>query len=106
MYIADSSPNVLFFQSGWKLQYQPAAPYATLKQDVIFYGLGNCPYKKISPADLAKASTIDELVDFYMTVMKTECLTDKKKYVYELIQDGYLVQHEQHLLVPADLKYL
>jgi hypothetical protein len=98
----------LFFHPGWKLQYEIAQNQgkAEDEDDAIFYGLGNCPYKKASPDMIKPSATVDELIEFYMTVMRTECLAESRTYLKSLVEKGYLAKNDTHLMVPKTHKLL
>jgi len=92
---------------GWKLQYQNATPKATLEhEDEIFYGLGNCPYMPTSPSQLNQSVTKEEIVDFYVRLMRTDCLSGKRIYILSLLQEGYLVLDSRLLRVQRHLQFL
>jgi len=92
---------------GWKTQYELITPNITLKYDEdIFFGVGNCPYQTLRPEDLERAQDEDEVIDFYMGLLRTYCQANQKKYIKKLIQTGYLEIKENLLQVVKTNKIL
>jgi hypothetical protein len=101
-----AEPIDIFEHPGWKTQFEAIEPNVTMKhEDDIFYGFGNCPHKKLTPVDLQNAKTDDEVLDFYMGLLRTYCIQRQKHYFRTLIQSGYLeVTKDKLIQVPETNK--
>jgi hypothetical protein len=68
--------------------------------------MGNCPHRGLLPHDLYNAESDEEIIDFYMSLIRTYCNTKQKKYIQQLVNRGYLEVRNKLIVVPEDCKYL
>lgn len=106
-FVPDSSVDI-YDHPGWKTQFEIIVPNVTLKyDDEIFYGMGNCPHRSnLGPNTLAGLVREDEIIDFYMGLLRTYCLSERRKYVKTLIREGYLQVKNKLIVVPESCKFL
>lgn len=91
---------------GWKTQYQMVVPNITMKYDRdIFYGLGNCPRKKLSLKEHQEANTANELIAYYTTLLRTGCITRHQEYFLKLIDEGYMRLNGKEFKISSKCKY-
>lgn len=108
MYVCSAKPQKELddemYLPGWKMQYVkvPEPKITLLHEGDIFYGLGSCPYKAVTPADLDNAKSPEEIVRFYMAVLRTWCLEKEFEAIMTLIKDGALQVEGQLLTVPPN----
>jgi len=79
---------------GWKTQFHAPSKDVTFKSSKspksIFYGLGNCPYVESGPTDLQGASTNEEVISFYLTKLRAQCISWMTEYASKLIEVGLI----------------
>jgi len=89
MFLAEPAPES--YVPGWKTQGGKVSANSTINlENNGFYGLGPCPATKVAYADLQKASSEDEIIDFYMKLLRTHCLDKEKSFIKNLIKNGVI----------------
>jgi hypothetical protein len=102
--LADEDSRV--YIPGWKLQYQKLGPNTSFEyENTIFHGLASCPPKPISPVDLDAANDPDAIVKFYLTYLRSWCLSQEFETILTLIRDGALRVEGKALIVPPKSKF-
>lgn len=103
----DSPPDISL-HPGWKTQFlTKLKPNITLTWDgEIFYGFGNCPHVPLAPAKLLQAENDEDVIAFYLQLLRTHCNAESRKHATSLLRDGFLVVRNKILVVPEDSKYL
>jgi hypothetical protein len=91
---------------GWKTQYVKAVKgcYAHTHEDVPYFGFGNCPAKHVKPADLESLKSDEEVVDFYLSVLRTECIGVIRGQILKLIELG-LIQKKEDKTYHLNMEY-
>lgn len=92
---------------GWKTEFLDIRENVTVEhEDVIFYGLGSCPFQKKTYSQLKKIARPEEIIEFYLTVMKTGCINKEKLRALLLVVDALLEFDDKTLIIPSSHNYI
>jgi hypothetical protein len=58
---------------------------------VIFYGLGNCEQKSPPPIELFDSKEPEKVIEYYLKVLRVDCMTNAKERVMNLFNEKFLV---------------
>jgi len=78
---------------GWKTQYKVPVKGITAednKSGIFFYGFGNCPFTPYTAEEFKKAKSKEEVINFYVKVIRADCSFFAVPHIMKLIDTGRL----------------
>ncbi len=76
---------------GWRTQHRDMRQNATLSDNgILFFGLGNCEHTEIPDIELLMSKKLDKVINYYMKILRIECMKNVEEKLVDLINQGFL----------------
>ncbi|XP_035706528.1 uncharacterized protein LOC110849132 [Folsomia candida] len=93
---------------GWKTQFgNPTKGLILAKEEeTYFFGFGNCPSQKPDEAALLKSAKTEDVISYYRTVLRTDCLPATSGLINGYVSQGIIKLNDKNIELVADHRFL